>query len=57
MKYVYFVSYAYEKGFGMIEISVDKEIRTYDDVVAMLGAIKEKNGLDVTIINWKRLEK
>lgn len=57
MKYVYFVSYSHKNGFGMIEIFSDRPVKTYDDVLSLRKTIKEKNGLDVVIINWKQLKK
>lgn len=57
MNYVYFVSYSHSMGgFGMIEVFRDKPIKTYDDVLSLREVIKDKNGLDVIIINWKELE-
>lgn len=57
MKHVYFVSYSHNQGFGMIEISSDKPIKTYENVLAFRETIKEKNGFDVVILNWKKLNK
>ena len=56
MKRCYFVSYSHKEGFGMIEIFRNKPIKTFDDVLSLREVIKEKNGLDVIILNWKELK-
>lgn len=55
MKYTYFVSYSHDNGFGMIEIFSDNKVETFDDVLNLASTVKKKNGLDVVILNWKRL--
>ena len=37
----YFVSYAYEKGFGQIEITCDREVKTYNEIDEFRNTIKK----------------
>jgi hypothetical protein len=55
-KYKYFVSYAHPSGYGMIQITMTKPWNTYEDVQEVAEHIKEKNGFEVTILNWKELQ-
>lgn len=57
VKHVYFVSYKYDQGFGMIEVITKRRIKTFEDVLSLKKIIKNKNGLDVVIVNWKKLKK
>lgn len=49
MRYVYHVSYSFTKPyaihmvFGMAELFLPNEIKTWDDVLAMVGALKTLN--------------
>ena len=56
-KYIYFVSYSYQKGFGSSEIFRDKKITSYKDVKEVSEVICEANNIkDVIIINYIQLE-
>lgn len=55
-KYVYFVSYSYSKGEGMIRISMNRPLDTYSIVLDVKKYIDEEINDDVIILNWKRLK-
>ena len=56
--YKYFVSYTFPNGSGMIEITRNKPIKTYSDVMSVAEFIKDnyvKTG-NVVIVNYKKIK-
>ena len=58
-QYNYFVSYSHSTGLGCIEIFMDKEINSFDDIEELCkNTIPNKNGLkEITVINFQLLSR
>lgn len=63
--YTYFVSYSFGGshnepsigGGGMVEIKLNKKIKTFDDIANIAKYIGENNGLkNIVIVNYKRIK-
>lgn len=55
MKHKYFVSYAFDKGFGRCRIYFHKRIKGIEDIEEVEKLICEQNGLKhIVIINFKK---
>ena len=53
----YFVSYAYNKGFGNLEIVINYKIQTFKDIKSITEKIEEDGNLkDVLILNFIELK-
>ncbi len=53
----YFVSYAYNKGFGNLEIVTNYKIQTFKDIKSITEKIEEDGNLkDVLILNFIELK-
>lgn len=53
----YFVSYAYNKGFGNLEIVINYKIQTFKDIKSITEKIEENGNLkDVLILNFIELK-
>lgn len=56
-KYIYFVSYFHQNGFGSVEIFRDEKIVSYKDIKEITKVIAESNNIkDVIVINYIQLE-
>lgn len=57
LSYKYFVSYLATNTHGMVAISTNFPVTTWDDVIALKEKIEKDTGHKIiTIINWKELE-
>lgn len=58
MIYTYFVSFAYQDGFGNSAIDYEKKIDTYEDIVKIQKCIKRKNKIgEAAILYYQLLNK
>jgi hypothetical protein len=57
MKYKYFMSYAYTKGFGSSEMITNYKLKTYEQIKSNQVTISKKENIDgVIILYWKRIK-
>ena len=57
----YFVSFAYPEGFGMAEVAVSEEVKTFNDILELRDLISEQDEHyttnDISIINYQLMRK
>jgi hypothetical protein len=57
MKYKYFISYAYDKGFGNVEMITNYKIKNYMQIKSNQITISKKENIDgVIILYWKKIK-